>query len=197
MSSRLRVAQVVTRFMAGAGGVALRGALALDPEQYEIAFVTGEADEDLVAKARAAGHEVVLLPHLRSEIAPLDDRRALADLQACLKGFDVVHTHSSKAGALGRLAAHRLEMGRIVHTFHGFPFHQLQSGRRRPAYIRVRRSFGRFPACFLAAGPAVAAEAVTRRIAPPERIRTIWVALAQALNPTGPLDRAEGRRPLC
>ena len=48
------------------------------------------------------------MPHLRSDIAPADDRRALADLQACLNGFDVVHTHSSKAGALGRTAAHRL-----------------------------------------------------------------------------------------
>jgi glycosyltransferase involved in cell wall biosynthesis len=180
--------------MAGAGGVALRGALALDPEQYEIAFITGECDEDLMAKARAAGHEVVVLPHLRSEIAPRDDRRALADLRACLKGFDVVHTHSSKAGALGRLAAHRLEMGRIVHTFHGFPFHQFQSWPRRSAYIQIERSVGRFTDVFLAVGPAVAAEAVTRRIAPPERIRTIGVAVAKALNPPGPLDRAEARR---
>jgi glycosyltransferase involved in cell wall biosynthesis len=194
VSSRLRVAQVVTRFMAGAGGVALRGALALDPEQYEITFITGEGDEDLMANARAAGHEVVLLPHLRSEIAPRDDRRVLADLQVCLKGFDVVHTHSSKAGALGRLAAHRLEIGRIVHTFHGFPFHQFQSWPRRSAYIQIERSVGRFTDVFLAVGPAVAAEAVTRRIAPPERIRTIGVALAKALNPPGPLDRAEARR---
>jgi glycosyltransferase involved in cell wall biosynthesis len=180
--------------MAGAGGVALRGALALDPEQYEIAFITGEGDEDLMAKARAAGHEVVLLPHLRSEIAPRDDRRALADLRACLKGFDVVHTHSSKAGALGRLAAHRLEIGRIVHTFHGFPFHQFQSWPRRTAYIQIERSVGRFTDIFLAVGPAVAAEAITRRIAPPERVRTIGVGLAKALSAPGPLDRAEARR---
>jgi glycosyltransferase involved in cell wall biosynthesis len=194
MTSRVRVAQVVTRFMAGAGGVALRGALALDPDRYEIVFVTGEGDDDLIGKARAAGHQVVLLPHLRSEIAPLDDRRALADLQACLKGFDVVHTHSSKAGALGRQAAHRLEVGRIVHTFHGFPFHQFQSWPRRTAYIQIERSLGRFTDVFLAVGPAVAAEAITRRIAPPERIRTIGVGLAKALNAPGPMDRAEARR---
>ena len=113
-----------------------------------------------------AGHEVVLLPHLRSEIAPLDDRRALADLRACLSGFDVVHTHSSKAGALGRIAAHQLEIGRIVHTFHGFPFHQFQSWPRRTAYIKIERSVGRFTDVFLAVGPAVAAEAIIRRIAP-------------------------------
>ena len=194
MTTRLRVAQVVTRFMAGAGGVALRGALALDPERYEIAFVTGEADDDLAGKARAAGHEVVLLPHLRSEIAPLDDRRALADLQACLRGFDVVHTHSSKAGAIGRQAAHRLEIARIVHTFHGFPFHQFQSWPRRTAYIQIERSVGKFTDVFLAVGPAVAAEAITRRIAPPERVRTIGVGLAKALNAPGPGDRAEARR---
>jgi glycosyltransferase involved in cell wall biosynthesis len=196
MTSRLRVAQVVTRFMAGAGGVALRGALALDPERYEIAFVTGEADDELAGKARAAGHEVVLLPRLRSEIAPLDDRRALADLQACLKGFDVVHTHSSKAGAIGRQAAHRLQIGRIVHTFHGFPFHQFQSWPRRSAYIQIERSVGRYTDVFLAVGSAVAAEAITRRIAPPERVRTIGVGLAKALNAPGPLDRAEARRML-
>jgi len=191
--TRLRVAQVVTRFMAGAGGVALRGALALDPEHYEIVFITGEAD-DLAMKAREAGHEVVLIPHLRSEIAPADDRRALADLQACLKGFDVVHTHSSKAGALGRLAAHRLETNRIVHTFHGFPFHQFQSWLRRTAYIKIERSVGRYTDVFLAVGPAVAAEAIVRRIAPAERVRTIGVGVAKALNAPGAHDRAEARR---
>src|SRR5580700_12120033 len=155
--SRLRVAQVVTRFTAGAGGVALRGALALDPEQYEIVFITGEADEVLAAKARAAGHEVVMLPHLRSEIAPL-------------------------------------EVGRIVHTFHGFPFHQFQSWPRRTAYIEIERRVGRYTDVFLAVGSAVAAEAVTRRIAAPERVRTIGVGLEKALTAPGAHDRAEARR---
>jgi glycosyltransferase involved in cell wall biosynthesis len=194
VTSRLRVAQVVTRFMAGAGGVALRGALALDPDRYEIVFITGQADVVLAAKARTAGHEVVLLPHLRSEIAPLDDRRALADLRACLGGFDVVHTHSSKAGALGRTAAHRLQIGRIVHTFHGFPFHQFQSWPRRTAYIEIERRVGRYTDVFLAVGSAVAAEAVTRRIAPPERVRTIGVGLSKTLDAPGAHDRAEARR---
>ena len=193
MTSRLRVAQVVTRFMASAGGVALRGALALDPEHYEIVFITGQGD-DLVEKARDAGHEVVLMPHLRSEIAPADDRRALADLQACLKGFDVVHTHSSKAGAIGRLAAHRLETPRIVHTFHGFPFHQFQSWLRRTAYIKIERSVGRYTDVFLAVGSAVAAEAIVRGIAPAERVRTIGVGVGKALNAPGVGDRAEARR---
>jgi glycosyltransferase involved in cell wall biosynthesis len=192
--SRLRVAQVITRFMAGAGWVALSGVLALDPSRFEVVFITGEGADELVTKARQAGHEVVLMPHLRSEIAPADDRRALADLQACLAGFEVVHTHSSKAGALGRVAAHRLEVGRIVHTFHGFPFHQFQSWFRRTAYITIERRVGRYTDVFLAVGPAIAAEAITRRIAPPERVRTIGVGVAKALDAPGAHDRAEARR---
>jgi glycosyltransferase involved in cell wall biosynthesis len=193
--TRLRVAQVITRFMAGAGWVALSGVLALDPEHFEVVFIAGEG-HGLVEKAREAGHEVVLIPNLHSEISPAGDRRALADLRACLEGFDVVHTHSSKAGALGRLAAHRLEAGRIVHTFHGFPFHPFQSWPRRTAYITIERSVGRFTDVFLAVGPAVAAEAITRRIAPPERVRTIGVGVAKAPNAPGPQERAKARRML-
>lgn len=193
MTRRLRVAQVVTRFMAGAGGVALRGALALDPDGYEIVFVTGEGDR-LVRQARDAGLEVVVMPRLRSDIAPVDDRRALADLQALVRGFDVVHTHSAKAGVLGRTAAHRARIGRIVHTFHGFPFHQFQSGLRRAAYIRIERRVGKFTDAFLAVGPAVAAEAITRGIAPPERVRTIGIGADTAAPAPGAPERAEARR---
>ena len=191
---RLRVAQVITRFMAGAGWVALSGALALDPEYFEVVFIAGEGADDMVARAREAGHEVALVPHLRSEITPADDRRALADLRACLKGFDVVHTHSSKAGALGRMAAHQIQAGRVVHTFHGFPFHQFQSWPRRTAYIRVEQWLGRYTDVFLAVGPAVAAEAITRRIAPSERVRTIGVGVTKAPNAPGVHERAKGRR---
>jgi glycosyltransferase involved in cell wall biosynthesis len=195
MTHRRRVAQVVTRFMAGAGGVALRGAQALDPGRYETVFVTGCGDR-LIGQAREAGFEVVVLPRLRSEIAPADDRRALADLRACLGagGFDVVHTHSSKAGVLGRIAAHRAGTSRIVHTFHGFPFHQFQSRVRRAAYIRAERSVGRFTDVFLAVGPAVAAEAIARRIAPPERVRTIGVAVDTTVGVPDTWARAEARR---
>jgi glycosyltransferase involved in cell wall biosynthesis len=195
MTRRIRVAQVVTRFMAGAGGVALRGALALDAGRYEVVFVTGGGDR-LVRQARAAGYEVVLMNSLRSDIAPADDWRALADLRACLGAgrFDAVHTHSSKAGAIGRLAAHRAGVDTIVHTYHGFPFHNFQSPLRRAAYVGIERALGRITDAFLAVGGAVAAEAIQRRLAPPERVRTIGVAVNTAPVRPEPWTRAEARR---
>jgi glycosyltransferase involved in cell wall biosynthesis len=194
MSERLRVAQIVTRFTAGAGGVALRGALALDPDRYEVVFVIGSGAR-LVTEAEAAGFHVRVIDHLRSEIALADDRRAFTELKTFLSSgqFDVVHTHSSKAGALGRLAAHQVGVPRIVHTYHGFPFHDFQSPLRRTAYIRIERWLAQVTDAFLAVGPAVAAEAIRRRIVPPERLRTIGVAVSAGPEPQLS-DRAEARR---
>ncbi len=194
MTSRLRVAQVVTRLMAGAGHVALRGAMSLDPAAYEVVFIIGSGNR-LVQEARDAGYEVVVAERLRSEIAPLDDWRARADLRAVLSSgsFDVVHTHSAKAGALGRLAARDAGVPRVVHTYHGFPFHEFQSRPRRTTYIALERALGKITDAVLAVGPAVAAEAIRRKLVPPERVRTIGVAVSSGPEP-GATDRAEARR---
>ena len=105
----------------------------------------------------------------------------------------MVHTHSAKAGALGRLAAERAGTPRVVHTFHGFPFHEFQSRPRRAAYVGIERYLARRTDVFLAVGGAVAAEAVRRGIAVPERIRVINPAIEQSAGPGGPAARAAAR----
>jgi glycosyltransferase involved in cell wall biosynthesis len=92
------------------------------------------------------------------------------------------------------MAAHQVGCGRIVHTFHGFGFHQFQSRLRQSAYVRVERAMGRHTDVFLAVGSAVAAEAIRRRIAPPDRIRTIGVAVDTARPVPDAWARAEARR---
>jgi glycosyltransferase involved in cell wall biosynthesis len=202
--SRRSVAVVITRLQAGAGGVALRGAQALDAERYEVTIVAGDcgagADSDgsgdsMLARATAAGLTVVSVPELVSPISPGDDRRALRRLTELMarEGYEVVHTHSAKAGALGRLAAERAGTPRVVHTLHGFPFHEFQSRPRRAAYVGIERYLARRTDIFLAVGGAVAAEAVRRGIAVPERIRVINPAIEQSAGPAGPAARAAAR----
>jgi glycosyltransferase involved in cell wall biosynthesis len=194
MTRRLRVAQVITRLMAGAGGVAVRGAIALDPDRYEVVFVIGSGNR-LVGEAQVAGFEVVVMDRLHSEISLVNDVRVRGELKTFLSAgkFDIVHTHSAKAGAVGRLAARDAHVGRIVHTYHGFPFHDFQSRPMRSAYVRIEKSLGKFTDAFLAVGPAVAAEAIRLRIAAPERVRTIGVAVSAGPVPDAS-DRAEARR---
>jgi glycosyltransferase involved in cell wall biosynthesis len=186
---------VVTRFIAGAGGVALRGALALDPNEYSVTIFSAPGGS-LLAEAEQTGFKVVRLKHMRPELSPRQDPSALRELLRELGAghFDVVHTHSSKAGALGRFAAHRVGVPAIVHTFHGFPFHDFQFGPVRAAYIAIERQLGRITDQFLAVGGAVAAQAISLRIAPTERVRTIASAIQLDIPPVSPSTRASARR---
>ena len=103
-----RVAHIITRCVAGAGGVAVRGAVSLPRDLYSSTLVVGSGDV-LLDAARAHGVDVVVMPELVSPISPALDARALRSLDRFLRSesFDVVHTHSAKAGVLGRVAASR------------------------------------------------------------------------------------------
>lgn len=191
---RIEVAQVITRFIAGAGGVALRGVLHLDPERYHVTFVTGEIGP-LADRAAECGIDVLLEPTLVSPISPGNDRRALTRLTHLFRQqqFDVVHTHSTKAGAVGRWAAHRVGVPAIVHTYHGFPFHQFQSPLRRAAYIAVERRLEPVTDMVLAIGTGVATEALRRGLARPSALRIVAPAVEGRVVEQDPVTRRVGR----
>ena len=222
MTDRTRVATVITRMAAGAGGVALRGALALDRDRYEVTVITGGTDVtgarsgsadavatgadavkdvspgDLLAEAYDAGLEVMRVASLVPQISPNQDRAALRTLAAVFQegGYDVVHTHSAKAGALGRMAAFRVGAPWVVHTLHGFPWHEFQPWWRRGTYVGIERWLGGRTDALLAVGSAVAAEAVRRRLTTPDRIRTIPPAVDTSGVPFGTAARGLARRRL-
>ena len=190
----LRVVNLITRLEGGAGVLALRGAMALDPGEFGVTIIAGSGNH-LLDQAAAAGLEIILAPALRTPIDPRSDLRALRALSALLRqrNFDVAHTHTSKAGVLGRMAAHRAEVPWIVHTYHGFPFHEFQSPGRRGAYVAIERRLGRITDLALCVGTGVAVEAVRRRLIAPDRIRTIGVAVDGA-SAAEPAARTPGAR---
>jgi glycosyltransferase involved in cell wall biosynthesis len=209
MSGPLRVATLITRLEGGAGTLALRGALALDRAEFLPVIITGfgsiaggswaadDAARRQLDQARTAGLEVIVEPALRAPIDPRRDVSALRSLSALLRRrqFDVVHTHTAKAGALGRIAASRAGAPRVVHTYHGFPFHEFQSRFRRAAYVAIERRLGRITDVALCVGTGVAVEAIRRGLVPPERIRTIGVAVPAGPSLT-PETRDRARRAL-
>ncbi len=199
MSAPLRVATVITRLEGGAGMLALRGARAMDSGAFQQTIITGSGN-GLVRAAAEAGLEVLLEPALRAPISPRSDVVALFRLYSLFRErrFDVVHTHCAKAGAVGRLAAHRAGIARVVHTFHGFPFHEFQSAARRRCYVSIERRLGRITDVALCVGSGVAVEAIRRGLVAPERIRTIGVTVDGAggvsgLSGVSGLDGVNGR----
>jgi glycosyltransferase involved in cell wall biosynthesis len=188
----VRVATVITRLEGGAGQHALRGALIMDPAAYEMTIITGSGDPLLLERAAAGGLEVLIEPALRAPIAPGSDLRALVRLRKLFghRAFDVAHTHTAKAGVVGRLAAHRAGVPRLVHTYHGFPFHEFQAAPRRRAYVRIERWLGQITDLALCVGTGVAVEAVRRQLIAPERIRTIGVVADGPVSSPDARDRA-------
>lgn len=191
MEATTRVAVVITKLTAGAGVVALNGATALDPRTFDVTLFYGAGDR-LVGQAAAAGTRTVQLRHLAADISPLEDRKGVSELTDHLGGFDVVHTHSAKAGAVGRIAARRAGLP-VVHTLHGFPFHDFQSRVRRAVYIDVERRLGRITDVFLAVGSTVAAEAIRLGIARADKVRVVPSSVDTGIPPATEQSRATAR----
>lgn len=121
----VRIARIVSRL--NLGGPA-RQILASDPllgeRGHDVRIFTGRpemGEGDLLDVARSEGLDVVRVPGLKRGIGPFADWRARRFLRRALAAFDpeIVHTHASKAGALGRPAARRATRAKLVHTFHG------------------------------------------------------------------------------
>jgi len=97
----------------------------------DVLLVTGPPlgpEGSFLARARAAGIPTEIVPSLRREIHPWRDGIAYLALRRIIRQFrpEVVHTHSAKAGILGRIAAWRLGVPAVIHTVHGAPFHPYQ-----------------------------------------------------------------------
>ena len=153
MSPSIRVLTVITRLeLGGAQRVALHTASHLDRESFEPGLAWGPGDV-LDDEARAFDHVARFeINDLVRPVAPLKDLRALAELRASIRRFrpHVVHTHSSKAGVLGRLAARLERVPAVVHTVHGFGFTPLQSPVKRAAFFRAEKTAARWTDHFVA-----------------------------------------------
>lgn len=142
----IRVVHVITRLiLGGAQENTLYTAIGqhADP-RFDVTLLCGidEAGEgNLFAPATRAGVNMVVLPSLMREIRPLTDVKAVFDVYRFLKrgSFTIVHTHSSKAGIIGRLAAWAAGVPVVVHTQHGLAFHEFQSSWKNRLYIALER----------------------------------------------------------
>ncbi len=125
-----------------------------------------------------------LVPDLVRQVSPLRDRRALKQLRTLILTLrpDVVHTHSSKAGILGRLAACKQpDRPRIIHTIHGPPFMPVEGGAlsrlktrlTNHAYTLAERRAAKRCDRIVSVADAMTAQFLARNIGRPEQYATI------------------------
>lgn len=146
MAATIKVAHLITRLIiGGAQENTLSSVLDLMKRPgYDVSLITGPGlgpEGSLEDTARDLRVPMIVLPLLRRNINPVYDLIAFFQLVCLFRKhrFDVVHTHSSKAGILGRLAAFVARTPVVVHTIHGLPFHPYEKPWRNAVYIFLEK----------------------------------------------------------
>ena len=145
----IRVARVITRLnVGGPAQQAILLAAGLDRTRFRTTLITGVVgrDEgDLAPAARTRGVEPVVIPELGRPVHPLHDLLALGKLVRLFRHLqpDVVHTHTAKAGTLGRLAARLTAVPATIHTFHGHVLEGYFSPAVSQLFLRIERGLAR------------------------------------------------------
>lgn len=135
------------------------------------------------AAAIAAGHAAagwVELPSLRRGLAPLGDLRAAAAIRALVRSFapDVVHTHTSKAGFVGRRAALAAGAPVLAHTFHGHVLRDYFPAPVSAVLAALERRLASRTDLLFAVSDSCADELAAAGVAPRERFRVVRPAVA-------------------
>jgi glycosyltransferase involved in cell wall biosynthesis len=175
----MRIAHVITRLIIGGAqentiltceGLARKG--------HEVTLIAGPEtgpEGSLWSEAERSGSALIRLDALRRHPDPIRDWRCLRALTEIFRdgGFDVVHTHSSKAGILGRMAARRAGTPSIVHTIHGMSFNRTQGVAWRWFYRTLERYVAPVTDAFVSVAEAMTDQAVLGGLAPRGRFSTI------------------------
>ncbi|MDA0590806.1 MAG: glycosyltransferase family 4 protein [Planctomycetota bacterium] len=198
----MHVAHVITRLIIGG---AQQNTLLTCEEQHreygdEVTLITGPAigpEGSLIDRARAAGFRVIELDSMRRSIHPWHDWRSYRDLLAVLRELrpDLVHTHSSKAGIIGRYAAAKLKLP-AVHTIHGSAFHFGQHPLAFRLYRFLERRAARWSDHLISVCDSLTDQYVEAGVAPRERFTTVYSGMdvEPFLNP--PRSREDVRTEL-
>ncbi len=197
----MRVAHVITRMIVGgAQENTLYSVEGLARLGYDVSLVTGPetgAEGDLLA-GRQLEFPVVYVPNLVRSVNPVADSRALLDLHRLLRRIqpDLVHTHSSKAGVLGRVAARAAGVPIVVHTLHSLVFHDYQPRPLNFAYRSTKRLLSPLTHHYVSVSDNIRERAVAAGIGPRARHSTIRSGFATDEFVARLLPRAEARRRL-
>jgi glycosyltransferase involved in cell wall biosynthesis len=145
----LRVLHPITRLtLGGSSENTIASCVALDRAGYDCMLATSfrESDASSLADARRRGCRVVDIPALGREVAPLADLTALAELVRLIRRERpaIVHTHTSKAGFIGRLAAVIARAPAVIHQPHGHIFYGYYSPRRTAVFTALERQAARW-----------------------------------------------------
>lgn len=176
----IRVLHIITRMIVGgAQENTLLSVVGLDAmPEYDVTLISGidrGREGELLTQARETSH-LIVLPEMGRSINPFSDLVAFWKLFQMIKAgrYHIVHTHSSKAGVLGRWAAWLARTPLIVHTLHSLVFHDYQPWLINRALWITKKACAPITDFFITVSEVISEKAVAAGIDKPEKFRTIY-----------------------
>jgi glycosyltransferase involved in cell wall biosynthesis len=141
---KIRVLRIINRFNMGGptyNATFLTRFLSDDFETLLVGGMPEEDETDSLHILKQYGIEPLLIKEMKRQPSFFQDRAAYKKLKNIMAEFkpDIVHTHASKAGALGRRAANSLGISVVLHTFHGHVFHSYFGTFKTKIYKAIER----------------------------------------------------------
>jgi glycosyltransferase involved in cell wall biosynthesis len=198
----MRIVHVITRLIVG--GAQENTLLSCEGQHrlgHDVTLITGPAigpEGSLMERARAGGYRVEVMEEMRRAILPVRDWRSYRKLIRRFREMrpDVVHTHSSKAGIIGRWAAHRAGVGAVVHTIHGLAFTASTSAMVNGVYRRLEKWTAPITAQIVCVADAMAEQSLAAGIGKREQYVTVYSGMDVGPFLSPPKSREEVRREL-
>jgi len=180
---KFKVARVIARL--NIGGPAIHVTLLTakqDPARFKswlIAGSIGQSEGDMGYYAQQHGVIPIVIPELGRSISPFADLSVLIKLWRTFRRLrpDIVHTHTAKAGTVGRLAARLARVPVVLHTFHGHVFHGYFNPAVSKVFQLIERVMARISDRIIVLSPKLRDELLRYRIAPVDKIEIIPLGL--------------------
>ncbi len=192
---RIRVAHVITRLCkGGAQENTFHSVRLANRERFEVDLISGPtvgAEGSIEKAVHDAGIEIVRVPGLVREVHPIKDISACRDLTRLFRSrtYDIVHTHTSKAGYVGRLAAARAKVPIVVHTPHGHIFFGYFNAILTRAFTLMEQHAAKHSDRLIALTPRGIREHLEQGVGRPEQ----WTAIFSGID-LRPFEEATRRR---
>ncbi len=198
----MKIVHAITRLIVGgAQENTLLTCEGLHRRGHDVTLITGLSpgpEGSLMPRANSGGYRVIVEKSLVRNPQPFNDARAYQRLKTLFHELrpDVVHTHSSKVGILGRAAAWHCKVPAIIHTVHGLPFHPYQSRLTHAAWVGLERFAARRCHKIVCVADAMTRQALACGIGRPEQFVTVYsgMEVQPFLHPAS--DRMAARKHL-
>lgn len=202
-NGKIRILRIIARL--NMGGPTLHVSYltkGLEERGYETTLVSGrlaQGEDSMAFAAEELGVEVVHVPQLHRELSPIYDPVSVRRLVETIKQVrpHIVHTHTAKAGAVGRIAALLAGDARppvLVHTYHGHVLRGYFDPVRTELYRETERFLARYTTRLIAVGPEIRDDLVRLHVAPAEKFSVIRLGIDLERRVIDDPDDADLRR---